>query len=213
MSAAVPEGNEREFLQVERSLPRRGDGWRADGEPEAHEDRLDHLGLGDRGRSLDPGVLLQTHAEVAIALAGFASVVAALGRPLSAFTRQHFFSLLSLSLLQVLGCLLPLWCLDLFESESTGWRFLSIVLLGLSAARIWWLVLLPSRRLGKEVLIILNPLVSKLGWGIGNASLLCLLLNTVGFPLRPNFDLYYAGLMASLLVGFALFADVATEGS
>ncbi len=49
MSTAVPEGNEQEFLQVERSLPRRGDGRRADGEPEAHEDSLDHLGLGNRG--------------------------------------------------------------------------------------------------------------------------------------------------------------------
>ena len=48
MSAAVPEEIEREFLQVERSLPHRGDGRRADGEPEAQEDRLDHLGLGDR---------------------------------------------------------------------------------------------------------------------------------------------------------------------
>ncbi len=49
MSAAVPEGSEREFLQVERDLPRRGGGRRTDGEPEAHEDSLDHLGLGDRG--------------------------------------------------------------------------------------------------------------------------------------------------------------------
>jgi hypothetical protein len=49
MNTAVPEGNEREFLQDERDLPRRGGGRRADGEPEAHEDRLDHLGLGNRG--------------------------------------------------------------------------------------------------------------------------------------------------------------------
>ena len=49
MSAAVPGGNARGFLQVERDLPRGGDGWRTDGEPEARKDRLDHLGLGDGG--------------------------------------------------------------------------------------------------------------------------------------------------------------------
>ena len=49
MSAAIPEGTAREFLQIERGLPRRGNGWRADGEPEARQDRFDPLGLGDRG--------------------------------------------------------------------------------------------------------------------------------------------------------------------
>ena len=49
MSAAVAEGNERKFLPVELTLARRGDGCCADGEPEAHEDRLDHLRPGNRG--------------------------------------------------------------------------------------------------------------------------------------------------------------------
>ena len=48
-SAAIPRGNAQASLQVERGLPRRGGGWRSDGEPEAREDRLEHLGLGDRG--------------------------------------------------------------------------------------------------------------------------------------------------------------------
>jgi hypothetical protein len=57
VSAAVPGGNARGFLQVERDLPRGGGGWRTDGEPEAHKDRLDPLGLGDRrGVAVVPGV-------------------------------------------------------------------------------------------------------------------------------------------------------------
>ena len=48
MSAAIPEGTAREFLQIERSLPRRGNGWRARGQPEALQDRYDRFGLGDR---------------------------------------------------------------------------------------------------------------------------------------------------------------------
>lgn len=101
---------------------------------------------------MNADTLLQTHAEVAIALAGFASVVAALTRPLSAFARQRFLSLLALSLLQVLGCLLPLWCLGLAEDWSVVWRLLSLLLLVLNLARLWWLVIVPNRRLTAETL-------------------------------------------------------------
>ena len=52
---------------------------------------------------MDSEVLLQTHAEMAIAITGFASVIAALSRPLTAFARQRFFSLLALSVIQILG--------------------------------------------------------------------------------------------------------------
>jgi len=163
------------------------------------------------GVRLNSEVLLQTHAEVAIALLGFASVVAALGRPLSAFARQRFFSLLVLSLIQIIGCLLPLWFLHVIESSSAGWRIASIVVLGLSVARMRWLVLLPIRALGDEARGILNPLVTKFTYGSGFLGLAFLLINAIGIGFHPNFDLYYAGLLASLLVGFALFADVATR--
>ena len=162
---------------------------------------------------MDSEVLLQTHAEVAIAIAGFASVIAALGRPLSAFARQRFFSLLALSLIQILACLLPLWFLHLIESPSAGWRLISIVVLGLNVARMWWLVILPVRRLGGEARAILHPVVTKFTYAVGYFGIACLLLNTIGIGFRPNFDLYYAGLLAALLVGFALFADVATRES
>jgi hypothetical protein len=160
---------------------------------------------------MDPEVLLQTHAEVAVAMAGFASVIAALGRPLSAYARQRFFSLLALSLIQILGCLLPLWFLHLIESTSTGWRTVSILILGLSAARMWWLVILPIRELGAEARMILHPLVTRLTYVVGYLSLACLLLNSIGIGFSPNFNLYYAGLLTTLLIGFVLFADVATK--
>lgn len=153
--------------------------------------------------------LLQTHAEVGIALAGFASVVAALRRPLTVLARQRFLSLLALSVAQVLGCLLPLWFVRQTESAELRWRVLSAILLALNLMRIWWLVLLPSRRLGVEVQAIISPAVGRLVWLTGLAGYLFLLLNVVGVPLRPGFDLYYAGLLSTLLVGFALFADVA----
>ena len=162
---------------------------------------------------MDSEVLLQTHAEVAIAMAGFASVIAALGRPLSDFARQRFFSLLALSLIQILGCLLPLWLLHLIESPSAGWRLISIVVLGLNVARMWWLVILPIRTLGDEARVILNPVVTKFTYTSGYLGFACLLLNTIGMGFRPNFELYYACLLATLLVGFALFADVATRES
>lgn len=160
---------------------------------------------------MDSEVLLQTHAEVAIAVAGFASVIAALGRPLSAFERQRFFSLLALSLIQILGCLLPLWLLHLIESPSAGWRLISIAILGLHIARMWWLVILPTRTLGGEARVVLHPAFSKFFWPMGFLSMTFLLLNAIGIGFRPNFDLYYAHLLMALLSGFALFADVATR--
>jgi len=53
--------------------------------------------------------ILETHAEVAMALGGFASVAAALGRPLSALRRQRFLALLFLALTLVLRkrCVVP----------------------------------------------------------------------------------------------------------
>lgn len=160
---------------------------------------------------MDFEALLQTHAEVAIALAGFASVVAALRRPLSAFARQRFFSLLALSMIQILGCLLPLWTAPLFTSSSAAWRTLSALLLGLNAARMWWLVLRPAQTLGKGTLTVLHPLASKLVWGAGFVALLLLALNVAGFLFSPSFNFYYAALLSTLIAGFALFADVASS--
>src|SRR5262245_38633479 len=157
--------------------------------------------------------LLQTHAEVGIALAGFASVVAALRRPLSVLARQRFLSLLALAVIQILGCLLPIWFMHQLTSPELGWRVLSAALLVLNLMRMWWLVLLPACRLGVEVQNIINPVVGRLVWGAGLAGMLLLLLNIVGLPLRPGFDLYYAGLLVNLLVGFVLFADAAVGES
>jgi hypothetical protein len=155
--------------------------------------------------------LLQTHAEVGVALAGFASVVAALRRPLSALARQRFLSLLALSVIQILGCLLPIWFMEPLTSSELGWRLLSTLLLLLNLTRIWWLVVVPARRLGIEVQVIINPVVGRLVWSAGLVAVVLLLLNIVGLPLRPGFDLYYAALLSTLLVGFVLFADVAVS--
>jgi hypothetical protein len=153
--------------------------------------------------------LLQTHAEVGVALAGFASVVAALRRPLSPLARQRFLSLLGLSVIQILGCLLPIWLMRQLTSSELGWRVLSAVLLALFLMRMWWLVLRPARRLGVEVQSIISPVGGRLVWAAGVVGMLSLLFNIVGLVLRPGFDLYYTGLLLTLLVGFALFADVA----
>ena len=51
--------------------------------------------------------ILLTHAEITVALAGFASVAAVLRRPLSPIQRQRFFSILFGALALVLGSLVP----------------------------------------------------------------------------------------------------------
>jgi len=139
-------------------------------------------------------------------------VIAALSRPLTAFVRQRFLSLLALSLIQLLGCLLPLWCLHLIAAPAEAWRLLSVVLLLLNVARLWWLVILPNRELGEEQ-VILTPFLSKITWSAGFLGISFLAVNSIGIPFAPNFDLYYPGLLSTLIVGFALFADVATRSS
>ena len=155
--------------------------------------------------------LLQTHAEVAIAMAGFASVIAALSRPLPAFTRQRFFSLLALSLIQILGCILPLWLLDRVGSPSTAWRLISIVMLAASLVRMRWLVVLPIRRLGDEARTILHSSVTRFVYLAGYLGLGCFALNAIAIGFEPSLDIYYVGLLTFLVVGFVLFADVATR--
>lgn len=160
--------------------------------------------------------LLQTHAEVGIALAGFASVVAALRRPLSPLARQRFFSLLGLSIIQILGCLLPIWFMQQVANPEFGWRVLSAVMLALNLMRMWWLVQVPARHLvglGIDVQAIINRAVTRVVWGAGLGGMLFFLLNIVGVPLHPGFNLYYTGLLSTLLVGFVLFADVAVVES
>jgi hypothetical protein len=155
-------------------------------------------------------VLLQTHAEVAIALAGFASVIAALGRPLSSLGRQRFFALLALALIQVAGCLLPLWGLPPREHPFGSWQVLSGVLFLLTGARLWWLVILPNRELDPGERTIINPLANRITWFFGVGALILFFLNAVGVPFESSFDLYYTGLFAQLIIGFSLFADVAS---
>jgi hypothetical protein len=143
-------------------------------------------------------------------------VVAALRRPLSALARQRFFSLLALSVIQILGCLLPIWFMQQRVNSEFGWRVLSTVLIALNAMRIWWLVRVPARHLedrGIDVQAIINPVVTRLVWAAGFAGLAFWMLNIVGLPVRPGFDMYYAGLLSTLLVGFVLFADVAVVES
>ena len=81
-------------------------------------------------------------------------------------------------------------------------------MLGLNAARQWWLVLLPMRALDESAKIVLSPLASKFLWGAGPVTFLLLLLNVIGFPFDPSFNLYYVALLTGLVGGFALFADV-----
>ena len=107
----------------------------------------------------------------------------------------------------MLGSILPLRCLHLIESPTAGWRLPSAVLLGSNLARICWLVVLPTRGIGPEGQVILNPLATRVVWTAGAVSLVLWLLDTVGIPLRSIFHLYYAGLLTTLLVGFALVTD------
>jgi hypothetical protein len=83
---------------------------------------------------LDYQNALSTLAEVAIAITGFAGVVAVFGRRSSGhwsvFERTRLVALLGCSLAALLFCVLPFVVLSIPVSESSCWRSLSVLLAG-----------------------------------------------------------------------------------
>jgi len=151
--------------------------------------------------------ILETHAEVAMALGGFASVAAALGRPLGPVRRQRFLALLFLALTLVLQCLLPLWLSQLGFSASTLWRSASLLAFSIASTVIVFTVVIPLRRTGYTSGMLKNRGARYLVNGGGGISVLLLLINGIGVPDSPGFGIYYASLVLALTVGFTLFAD------
>lgn len=62
------------------------------------------------------------HAELALALVGFASVVGSLVRPLTPSSRTCFPVVLPISLRQVRGAVVPIWLLGFVASGESVWR-------------------------------------------------------------------------------------------
>ncbi len=151
--------------------------------------------------------ILLTHAEVAVALAGFASVAAVLRRPLSPVQRQRFLVILFAALGLVLGSLGPVWLSELEVSGPALWRIASAFLLVLFLTHGFVFVYLPLRKLGASILVVINLPVTYVGVGITTAMVGLLVVNLLGVP-TPGFGLYYAALLAGLAAIFLAFADV-----
>ncbi len=151
--------------------------------------------------------ILLTHAEVAVALAGFASVAAVLRRPLSPVQRQRFLVILFAALSLVMGSLVPVWLSELGVGDPACWRIASAFLLLLVLTHAFVLIYLPLRTLGASILRVINLPVTYVGYGLMAAMLGLLVVNLLGVP-TPGFGLYYASLLAGLAAIFLAFADV-----
>lgn len=157
---------------------------------------------------MDPHSILETHAEVAIALGGFASVVAALGRPLDRIRRQRFMALLFLSLVQVFSSLLPVWLADFVGEPARLWRIASLVYFSVAVVTITATVVIPLRRIGVLAVPLLSVPVTILVNVLSAVSVLMVLVNGTGLVWTPSFAVYYASLLLGFCLGFVLFADV-----
>jgi hypothetical protein len=150
--------------------------------------------------------ILLTHAEVAVALAGFASVVAVLRYPLSSLQRQRFVMILFTALAGVLGALLPVW---LSESGLTGpplWRFSSAV--GLVIILVVFVTsMVPMKALGRSARIIINQPVTYLV-NVNFAAVIGTHMVNAFALFEPSFSFYYAALLGGLISTFVIFADV-----
>ena len=153
--------------------------------------------------------ILLTHAELSIALAGFASVAAVLRRPLSTIQRQRFFTILFSSLFQVFFSILPFWLAELEIAGSGLWRTASALYLALMFPLLLFAVYLPLRKVGASFAIINLP-ATYIVYGLV-ASVLGLLVANL-LVSAPGFGLYYAALFAGMTTAFLIFADVVVIG-
>ena len=159
----------------------------------------------------DSSILLLTHAQITVAVAGFASVAAAIRRPLTALLRQRFLALLSVSFLQVLACLFPVWLSGVVPESERTWQLCSVLTLFLYAGHTWWLVLVPMRKIGKPVGTVINPVITAGTWAASTIAFLIIASNVIGYPIRSSFHVYYAGNAIWLFIGFMIFAEVVTS--
>lgn len=156
--------------------------------------------------------VLITHAELSLALAGFAGVVAALRSPISRFRRQRFLAMVGLALAGVAGSLTPLLVEPLSATEAQHWRLCTAGLALGVALYMTWGVVLPMARLGRRAFFILSRGMTAVAWGLAGLCSFALVANVAGVPAAPNFYLYYSVLAAGLVIGLILFADVALRG-
>ncbi len=154
--------------------------------------------------------ILLTHAEVAIALAGFASVAAVLRRPLSAIQRQRFFTILFSSLFQVFFSILPLWLAQLEVVGSALWRTASALQIVLMVPFGLFSVYLPLRTLGTQSFAIISLPITYITYGLV-ASVIGLLVANLLIP-AAGFGYYYAALFAGMVTVFLVFADAVVIG-
>ena len=158
----------------------------------------------------DSSVLLLTHAQVAVALAGFSGVTITIRRPLTALLRQRFLALMSLSFLQVLGSLLPVWLGEFYHTAFPIWRITASVMLALYLCHTIFLVLLPIKAVGRTIATVINPVVTVATWIPGLLSMAALILVAAKRESAQTFAIYYACHAAFLFTQFMIFADVAT---
>ena len=154
--------------------------------------------------------ILLTHSQLAAVMAGFASVVAAFQRPLTAVQRHRFLTILFSSLNQIIACLVPVWFAT--TGEEVGalfWSVFSGVNLGFSVL-LWGVLVYPLRALGRQGVIAINTSVTVVVYLLGIAILGTLAANTFMASVS-SFSLYYSSLLGGLIIIFLVFADVATR--
>jgi len=150
--------------------------------------------------------ILLTHAEVAVAVAGFASVVAVLRRPLTILQRQRFFSILLGSLTQILSCLTTVSLMGVGMDGPALWRSASAVTLTLLIL-VTVVLYLPMRALGTHGIVVINVPVTYFVYVLFAAMWGTLLANMFVVA-APGFGLYYSYMLLGLANLFLVFADV-----
>jgi hypothetical protein len=157
---------------------------------------------------MDVESLLLTHAQIAVAVAGFAGIAAVLQRPLMAVQRNRFYSILLLSLQQILGGLVPVLLLKVGYTGSELWRIASISYLAM-AFFIGIFLAAPTIKHGTRAGRVINPVVTGAIYSLAAISYAVLLVNLLMIN-APVFGFYYTSMLAGLVAAFIVFADVAT---
>ncbi len=154
--------------------------------------------------------LLETTAEVSIALAGFTGIFLALGARDGEFKASDVVSIRSIvtcSVSPVFYAVLPILIASLGVREPEVWRVSSAVVMVVSIA-LWSTVMVSTRHLPADERVPDTRLVGNLGWLLGLLALVCHIVNILAWPIAPSAGLFLLGVWLVILVAAVIFVSL-----
>jgi len=154
--------------------------------------------------------LLETTAEVSIALAGFVGIFLALASKDDKFLAKDVVSIRSIvtcSMSPVFYAVLPILAATLGLYEPLLWQISSGVVLVTSMA-IWSSVIISIRRWPREERTPDSVILIASGWVCGSLAMICHTINLLAWPWTASAGVYLLGVWFVILIAALYFVNL-----